>query len=74
MNDVCSFGFVDLTTVKSHDSYFIEKLLKDLTMMDITHVSTRAINTGIYSAAACAETYLRLGACLVVDEYSDTCV
>ncbi len=74
MKDVCSFGFVDLTTVEIHDSYFIENLLKDLTAMDITNVSTRAINTGIYSAAACAETYLRLGACLVVDEYSDTCV
>lgn len=74
MKDVCSFGFVDLTTVEIRDSYFMRKLKNDLIESGIRYVPTKALNTGIRSAAACSETFLRVGACLVIDEEPDACL
>ena len=72
MRDVCAFGFVDLTKVKSPDSYFMQELLGALKENGFTHVSARTINVGIYSAAACSKTLAGLGACLVIDEKQDS--
>ncbi len=66
--DICSFGHVDLTSLCIHDSYFIDSLLNKMIESGMTYVSTSLLNTGIQSAAACAETFLRVGACLVIDE------
>ena len=74
MKDVCTHGFVDLTTTDIHDSYFMSRLKKDMIARGIKYVPAKALNTGIRSAAACSETFLRIGACLVIDEEPDTCV
>ena len=66
--DVCAFGHVDLTSLSVHDSYFMGSLLNQLIESGMTYVSTSSLNMGIQSAAACAETFLRVGACLVIDE------
>ena len=72
MKDVCTYGFVDLTKIKSPDSYFMQELLGALKENGFTHVSARTINVGIYSAAACSKTLAGLGACLVIDEKQDS--
>ena len=74
MKDVSEFGFVDLTSIDVHDSYFMRELLDQLIESGITHVPVKSLNVGIRSAAACAETFLRLGACLVIDEQPDSCL
>ena len=66
--DVCTFGYVDLTTLEVHDSYFMHSLLQQLIEGGMTHVPTVALNMGIQAAAACTETFLRIGACLILDE------
>ena len=71
MKDVCTHGFVDLTTTEIRDSYFMSKLKEGLVDSGITQVSTRSLNAGIMSAAACSSTFLRIGACLVIDEKPD---
>ena len=38
----------------------------------ITHVPTKTLNRAIRSAVICAETFLGLGACLVIDEEQDS--
>ena len=67
-NDTSKFGYVDLTSIEPHDSYFIEDLLKTMTDKGINRVPTSALNEGIRSAAVCAESFLRVGACLLIDE------
>jgi len=50
-------------------------LFKQLIESGITHVPTRTLNSAIRSAVICAETYLGLGACLVIDEEAkDSCI
>lgn len=68
LKDISTAGFVDLTSLKVHDSYFMGSLLNQLIESGITYVSTSSLNMGIQSAAACAETFLRIGSCLVIDE------
>ena len=67
-NDTSKFGYVDLTSLAPHDSYFIEGLLKTMTDNGINRVPASALNAGIRSAAVCAESFLRVGACLLKDE------
>ena len=72
MKDVCTHGFVDLTTTEIRDSYFMSRLQEGLVESGIKQIPTRALNAGIMSAAACSSTFLRIGACLVIDENPDT--
>lgn len=73
--DVCLSGYVDLTSVNVHDSYFMREILDQLVESGITHVPTRTLNTAVRSAVICAETFLGLGACLVIDETEqDACL
>ncbi len=67
-NDTSKFGYVDLTSLTPHDSYFIEGLLKTMTDKGINLIPASALNAGIRSAAVCAESFLRVGACLLIDE------
>ncbi len=70
--DVCESGFVDLTSIDVHDSYFMSALFNQLIESGITHVPTKTLNRAIRSATICAETFLGLGACLVIDEEQDS--
>ena len=72
--DVCSSGYVDLTSINVHDSYFMSTLFEQLIESGITHVPTKSLNRAIKSAVICAETFLGLGACLVIDEEQDSCL
>ena len=70
--DVCESGYVDLTSIDVHDSYFMSALFNQLIESGITHVPTKSLNRAIRSATICAETFLGLGACLVIDEEQDS--
>ena len=52
MKDVCSHGFVDLTTADIRDNYFMNMLAKDLVESGIRYIPTKTLNTGLRSAAA----------------------
>ena len=70
--DVCESGYIDLTSINVHDSYFMSALFNKLIESGITHVPTKTLNRAIRSAVICAETFLGLGACLVIDEEQDS--
>jgi len=70
--DVCSSGFIDLTSIDVHDSYFMSEIFKQLIESGITHVPTKTLNLAIRSAIICSETFLGLGACLIIDEEQDS--